>query len=322
MKPYHWESHHGNFGDDLNLWLWDFLLPGLRDVHDDVMLVGVGTVLNDVLLPGKQRKLVIGSGYGYGAVPDTSTEFWDIRCVRGEKTAAKLGLAPEKGIVDPAVMVTEIPDFKGLPKLYKKTFVPHWESAEFGMWETVCEPAGLTYLDPRGEAKAVIRAIAQSEFIVAESMHGAILADAFRVPWVAVSTSPSINSFKWSDWAGSVGVDYQPRYVPVSTRAEAAKKGSRFWGMSFPSPSAPVVAEAGSAQAHKSPAHEGDVLVRPQETQPRSLRKLAKQVLAAPSTLALWQASRAEPRLSPDGRLEERKERFAAVLETVKRDYL
>ncbi len=92
--------------------------------------------------------------------------------------------------------------------------------------------------------------------------------------------------------------------------------------MSFPSPSAPVVAEAGSAQAHKSPAHEGDVLVRPQETQPRSLRKLAKQVLAAPSTLALWQASRAEPRLSPDGRLEERKERFAAVLETVKRDYL
>lgn len=41
MKPYHWESHHGNFGDDLNLWLWDFLLPGLRDVHPDVLLVGV-----------------------------------------------------------------------------------------------------------------------------------------------------------------------------------------------------------------------------------------------------------------------------------------
>ena len=78
----------------------------------------------------------------------------------------------------------------------------------------------------------------------------------------------------------------------------------------------------GSVPAHEGPAHEGDVLVRPQETQPRSLRKLAKQVLAAPSTLALWQASRAEPRLSPDGRLEERKERFAAVLETVKRDYL
>jgi len=87
--------------------------------------------------------------------------------------------------------------------------------------------------------------------------------------------------------------------------------------MSFPPPPAPVIAEAGSG-----PAHEGDVLVRPQASQSLSLRKLAKQVLAAPSTLALWQASRAEPRLSPDGRLEERKERFSAVLETVKRDYL
>ncbi|NWJ24236.1 polysaccharide pyruvyl transferase family protein [Rhizobium sp. RM] len=316
MKPYHWESHHGNFGDDLNLWLWDFLLPGLRDVHDDVLLVGVGTVLNDVLLPTRQRKLVIGSGYGYGAVPDVSTGLWDIRCVRGEKTAAKLGLAPEMGIVDPAVMVTEMPDFKGLPKVYKKTFVPHWESAEFGMWETVCEPAGLTYLDPRGEAKSVIRAIAQSEFIVAESMHGAILADAFRVPWVAVTTSTSINSFKWSDWAGTVDVKYEPRYVPVSTRAEAAKKGSRFWGMNFPPPAPVAVVEHDVAVRD-----EGDVLVREQPAQ-KPLRKLAKQVLAAPSTLALWQASRAEPRLSPDGRLEERKERFAAVLETIKRDYL
>ena len=183
------------------------------------------------------------------------------------------------------------------------------------MWYTVCEPAGLTYLDPRGEAKSVIKQIAQSEMIVAESMHGAILADAFRVPWVAVSTSQSINSFKWSDWAGSVGVAYEPRYIPVSTRAEAAKKGSKFWGMSFPPPPPPVIVEHTPAAPHD----DGDVLVRA-ETQ-RPLRKLAKQVLAAPSILALWQASRAEPRLSPDGRLEERKERFQAVLETVKRDY-
>jgi succinoglycan biosynthesis protein ExoV len=313
MKPYHWESHHGNFGDDLNLWLWDFLLPGLRDVHPDVLLVGVGTVLNDVLFPPNQRKLIIGSGYGYGAVPDISNkDLWDIRCVRGEMTAARLGLPADMGIVDPAVMVTEMPDFKNLPKLHKKTFVPHWESAESGIWKTVCEPAGLTYLDPRGEAKAVIKHIAQSEFIVAESMHGAILADAFRVPWVAVSTSTSINSFKWSDWAGSVGVKYEPRYVPVSTRAEAAMKGSKFWGMSFPPP--PKVVEQSSDH------HDGNVLVRPQAEQ-MSLKKLAKQVLAAPSTFALWQASRAEPRLSPDGRLEERKDRFLAVLETIKRDY-
>ena len=86
--------------------------------------------------------------------------------------------------------------------------------------------------------------------------------------------------------------------------------------MSFSPPPPPVVVE----QASTAHAHDSEVLVRPHEEQ-RSLRKLAKQVLAAPSTLALWQASRAEPRLSPDGRLEERKQRFQAVLETIKKDY-
>ena len=45
MQPFYWESAHGNFGDDLNLWLWDFLLPGFREVHPEVLLVGVGTCL-------------------------------------------------------------------------------------------------------------------------------------------------------------------------------------------------------------------------------------------------------------------------------------
>ena len=35
MHPFHWQSAHGNFGDDLNLWLWDFLLPGFREVHPE-----------------------------------------------------------------------------------------------------------------------------------------------------------------------------------------------------------------------------------------------------------------------------------------------
>ena len=64
MKPYHWPSHHGNFGDDLNLWLWDALLPGLRDVREETLLVGVGTVLNPTLLP-------TGSGWNGSRMPVT-----------------------------------------------------------------------------------------------------------------------------------------------------------------------------------------------------------------------------------------------------------
>ncbi|WP_117192109.1 polysaccharide pyruvyl transferase family protein [Rhizobium terrae] len=312
MQAYYWESHHGNFGDDLNLWLWDELLPGFRDVHPDVLLVGVGTVLNPALLPAGRKKLVVGSGYGYGTPPDVcDTDEWDVRAVRGPLTAEKLGLPADLAITDPAAMIADMPEFQNLQKIHRKTFIPHWESAEFGMWQAVCEPVGLTYLDPRGEAKAVIRHIAQSELIIAESMHGAILADAFRVPWVAVSTSRSINNFKWNDWANSVGTTYEPRYVPVSTRAEAVAKKERFWGVSFDS-------------QHPAPANaqddHGDLLTRSQPSQ-TGLRGVAKQLLAAPSVLALWQASRTEPRLSPEGKLEERKHRFRSVLKEIRRDY-
>jgi len=316
MDPYYWESQHGNFGDDLNLWLWDFLIPGFRDVHAETLLVGVGTVLNRVLLPEGKHKLVLGSGFGYGTLPDMSDKSeWDIRCVRGPLTAQKVGIDPKLGIIDPAVMVAEMPEFKNQPKKYKKSFVPHWESAAAGIWPVICGTVGLHYIDPRGDAKEVIREIAQSELIVAESMHGAILADAFRVPWVAVTTSSSINSFKWSDWAQTVGVTYRPRHVPVSTRAEAIAKGARFWGMGFDS----------KRQALEDPNArqiDGSETVAVRDPKQTSLRIAAKQLLAAPSALSLWQAARATPQLSADDVLAERKERFLAVIESVRRDYL
>jgi succinoglycan biosynthesis protein ExoV len=311
MKPFYWESQHGNFGDDLNLWLWDFLLPGMRDVHPDVLLVGVGTVLNRALLPEEGRKLVLGSGFGYGDLPDMrDSSLWDIRCVRGPMTAEKVGVPEHLGIVDPAVLVVDMPEFRNLPKRYKRSFVPHWESAVAGLWPVTCASVDMHYIDPRGEARDVIRQIAQSETIIAESMHGAILADAFRVPWVAVSTSANINSFKWRDWAATVGVDPAPLRIPISTRAEAITKGARFWGIDY--------ARQGRTEAT---AGDGEVLQAKVEQQ-SGLRLAAKQMLAAPSTLALWQASRAAPQLSADARLGERKERLYKVLEDVRRDYV
>lgn len=316
MTPFYWESDHGNFGDDLNLWLWDFLLPGFRDVAPDVLLVGVGTVLNADLLKSGGRKLVVGSGFGYGALPDMRDKtLWDIRCVRGPLTAEKVGLPEAFGIIDPAVMVADMPEFQSIERNGGTIFVPHWESTIGSLWPELCRLAGIGYVDPCGEAKSVIRAIASAELVVAESMHAAILADAFRVPWVAVTTSQSINSFKWTDWARSVGVEYAPRRLPISSRAEAIAKGASFWGFDFadrkmvaaaPSPDNTTVLErhAGVEQASGS-----------------GLRQLTKQILSGPATLALWRAARAPARISDDARLNERKDRFAAVLDEIRRDY-
>jgi len=315
MHPFHWESVHGNFGDDLNLWLWDFLLPGLRDVHARTLLVGVGTVLNEALLPAGVKKLVVGSGFGYGSAPDLSDPAeWDVRAVRGPLTARRLGLDERLGIVDPAVMVADMPEFRDLPKSGGAIFVPHWESTVGGIWPTVCGEAGLGYVDPCGEARSVIGKIAQAELVVAESMHAAILADAFRVPWVAVTTSQGINSFKWRDWAASLGVRYAPRRIPISSRAEAITKGGRFWGISF------------EGRAHEAEAPSGagtpETMLMERQAEPASaLRAAAKKMLAAPSILALRQARKAEPQLSADRALAEKKDRFREVLAGIGRDY-
>jgi succinoglycan biosynthesis protein ExoV len=51
-------------------------------------------------------------------------------------------------------------------------------------------------------------------------MHGAILADTLRVPWIPVITSPIINVFKWRDWTMSLGLDYRRILLGASTRSE------------------------------------------------------------------------------------------------------
>lgn len=311
MTPFYWESAHGNFGDDLNLWLWDFLLPGFREIADDVLLVGVGTVLNAALLPPEGRKLVIGSGFGYGEAPDMSGSDWDVRALRGPLTAAKFGHDPSFGIVDPAVMVTDMPEFQTIAKTGGTVFVPHWESTVGGLWPQLCRLAGIGYIDPCDEAGDVIRRIAGADLVIAESMHAAILADAFRVPWVAVSTSASINSFKWNDWAQSLGLTYTPRRIPLSSRAEAITKGARFWGVDY------------AARPHIAAAGDEDVIVeeRPKADGPNGLRAMTKTLLGSPAAFALWRAAQATPQLSDAAVLQSRKDRLRSVLDDVRRDY-
>ena len=54
-------------------------------------------------------------------------------------------------------------------------------------------------------------------------MHGAIVADTLRIPWVPVVCSPAIPPFKWIDWTRSLDLDYRPRGLPPSSGWEAIK---------------------------------------------------------------------------------------------------
>ena len=279
MKLFFCRIPDGNFGDDLNPYLWPQLLPGafdgtaeyrpkdnhatLADPHDE-LFVGIGTLIRREL-PQTAVKHVFGSGFGYGEPPVDPN--WHYHCVRGPLTAARLGLAPSLAITDPAVLIRLLP----LPAPIKRhpvSFIPHWEMAASGDWQAVCRLAGIHYIDPRGTPEAVIADIAATDALITEALHGAIVADALRVPWTAVSSKHTILDFKWKDWCGSVGLTYAPVAVPT------------FW-----------------------------------KPRPRvgGLINGAKRVQAAATLAYLMRAGRAQ--LSADGVLENRIERLVDVLE-------
>jgi len=197
----------GNFGDDLNPVLWRRLLPGRIDGAPGSVLIGIGTLLGGEF-PEGTRKVVMGAGTGYGPPPRLDTS-WDIRFVRGPLTADALGLPPDRAIADPAILVGDL-----LPTAPSRAarsagpvlFIPHHVSARFMRWRRVCRLAGLEYADPTSPPLRVARQIQSARLVLTEAMHGAIIADALRVPWIGMAIYPHINRFKWQDWLAAMAI--------------------------------------------------------------------------------------------------------------------
>ena len=218
MKLYYHQFAGGveNFGDDLNRWLWPKLLPDTLDDDARTAFVGIGTLLNDALpdaVPLARQKVIFSSGVGYGG-PLRLNSIDHVYCVRGPLSAAALGLPPELAVTDGAALVRRLV-VPAAAKQSRMAFMPHIEMIADEAWQAVCAELGVGYIDPRWPTERVLNAINQTEMLITEAMHGAIVADALRVPWVAVTTRPGILPFKWQDWCASVGVAYRPAHLPT-----------------------------------------------------------------------------------------------------------
>jgi succinoglycan biosynthesis protein ExoV len=218
---------HGNYGDDLNEWIWERLLPGVLDDNPAVVLLGIGTILSRWFtdtLPPQSRKIVLGSGGGKaGGAPDLGP-LWHVYGVRGPLTAAYSNLSPEQILTDPAMLLRDLPEFSSLGQRAGIGFMPHIWSLKHWNWEKTAHELGLEYIDPRADSKMTTRRIATLDGLITEAMHGAIVADAFRTPWAAVSISPNFESSKWCDWAGSLGMPMTFHHIPYVFRG-ASRNG-------------------------------------------------------------------------------------------------
>lgn len=218
-----------NFGDDLNPWIWERLLPGyFNDTENNDIFVGIGTLISSKI-PSARKTAIFSSGVGFGKSEGKADKKWSyyygeklpkindtfhFYCVRGPLSAAALGIPEEKAITDGAALIRRLYHPSGKKK-YKFSYMPHSLFARDGAnsWKQLCSLLGYQYIDPRDNIETVLQQISETQVLMTEAMHGAIVADALRVPWIPVHTSPVIYPFKWRDWCASLQLHYQPKQL-------------------------------------------------------------------------------------------------------------
>ena len=208
-----------NFGDMLNPLIFNHHLPGFFDNNQETLFLGIGTILGlEKGLNSTNRIIVFSSGVGfgdtftYGELPVLDSRY-DILCLRGPLTAKKLRIDPSLAISDGALLLRNmhIPE---QPKKYRFAYIPHHVSeGMFPNWREIADDAGIHFISPQKNVIEIIQEIQQSEIIITEAMHGAIIADVFRVPWIPVKAYSHINEFKWQDWGLTLNLDIKFQHL-------------------------------------------------------------------------------------------------------------
>jgi succinoglycan biosynthesis protein ExoV len=286
---YRWQGSAANFGDELNTILWPRLLPDFFDENPRTRFLGIGSVL-DYRHPPEPLKIVAGSGYGGYERKPALKRNWKVHWVRGPRTARALDLPADLGLGDPAAL---IPPVLGLADGGggEVGFMPHFESAGRGAWHQAAEMAGIRLIDPRDPSLTILRAIGRCERLLSEALHGVIVADALRVPWVALRPMASIHRAKWFDWADTVDKRLRFHNLPASTITEwAGNSWLRSW-------------------------HHTRILLSSQE---HRLGKLTSERMVARAAKALMSAAQVTPQLSSQTALDRCQSRMLDAVQAIR----
>lgn len=190
MEYLYYKTKKGNFGDDLNGWLWPKLF-GEEDSSDDLAFLGIGTILYEhnkhIIGARNKRKVVFGTGVRPVYKQFPMDDQWDVRFLRGPLSSNHFNRKFDY-ISDAAYALQLLPEFQQIAqtsKQYEVSFIPYFKSESYFDWKSICKELGIHYITTHTDLgiEYTLREIAASKFVISEAMHGAILADILRIPW-------------------------------------------------------------------------------------------------------------------------------------------
>lgn len=214
MNIIYFKSDIGNFGDDLNPWLWEKLFGDFSNYKKDLDFIGIGSIL-DNRIKSDNDKIVFGSGVRDFDFDINQISNIKVLFVRGPISSK---LTNNSNYLTDAAYALRLLPKKTYTKKYKASIIPYFRHAYQFNWGLFEKFTGIHVIMPTQHVEKVIEEINQSEKILASAMHGAILADVYRVPWMRVKfskhghESPLTSELKWSDWLSSVGLNDVPTH--------------------------------------------------------------------------------------------------------------
>lgn len=224
LKAFWWKGEPDlgqipNFGDALNSWILDRL--GVQHqwaeaVDADVVMAG--SILHK--LPRRWNGAVIGAGELYGKARDLSCA--SVYALRGHLTEGLAGLPNKVPLGDPGLLVPLwVPT---PPAKHALGVIPHWSDKELGRKYSYGHVIDVSR--PVGE---VLNEIALCKRVIASSLHGVIVADAFGIPRRAELPPSALSNrweggdFKWRDYQ-SIYDDPWPHFGEFWTAPREAVK--------------------------------------------------------------------------------------------------
>lgn len=200
-----------NLGDVLNATMVAQTFPQARPMLDpniDAVLLGVGSVLGVRSQFDHHRglpRIVWGTGYQYES-PRPLPEGSKVYCVRGSFTCERYHLHGSKAVADPGIL---------MPFTWPRTVQPDKSECTVYKWdykEELGEDEFTSAVDAEGVELWLAR-LWRYERVVTDSLHAAIAADAYGIPWRPMRWEP-----KWLDHFTQLGIPNRPTDFALSSR--------------------------------------------------------------------------------------------------------